>query len=342
MSLEHCRLSRYPASNEVIDQMLETITRHSTNSQSSHLSLIGHLTHHRLQNSFQPVPQHRHVITFSNSSNTSDISTSIGFAYVDTKEESDTATNTWFAPNTPPAFIRSSIHQLVKYCNALPDSPSNNVLFNYISHDYIPYIKDICTVSYEVLPHIGFIYRNTSANALDSLSHPIRARFTIQNESYVIDTIRHSDISTILTNNKYEGYPTREYVESCINCPIVGPLSRVIRVLPSIDAPVPKELGELQPVSWCFVHIGFSIGLMWTMPEYRQRGLGVVCVASVTKALFEYMEKESKNSGKVVAPHCWTQQENAGSIATFRKCGYGIVDGVAVDWIVGTLKEEFK
>ncbi|KAJ3060421.1 hypothetical protein HDU99_005934, partial [Rhizoclosmatium hyalinum] len=262
----------------------------------------------------------------------------------------------------------------MKFAATLEDAPTKNglVLFNFLDQHYVPIVKEVCNIATEFGAHNALVFTGTTLSeagelvvdkaALDALNVqaiPVGTRFTVNNEAFVMDRLRLSDVNVICRNNKYAEhdpvevweYPNRPYVELVLGDKIIGPMSRVARVLPSLHSAVPEDLGSLPPVSWCVVHVGFSIGLHWTMPEFRRKGLAVYCTASSTKAHRDFMLSESTNEVleklgiprvdfqnpqdvRTIVPHCHTELENAGSMAMFRKLGYQPVNGVAMDFVI--------
>ncbi|KAJ3071910.1 hypothetical protein HDU98_004624 [Podochytrium sp. JEL0797] len=360
-------ITRLPASNANLEHALKTIVASSRTPFG--LSFVGHLLFHRMRNeSNPPDSDSRHLVVFTDLN-----SPPKGFGFVDSKERQQTSVMFWFDTlNVDASFMRACVEKLCRFAETVADPHSPNTkqfFFGFIEAEYIPLVKELCDLTFECHPHAALVFTASTADhsaghgstrmqdsaAIDNLntiSLPVGASFQVQDETFVMDHARLGDLDIVVNNNKYPYYAP--YIERLLMDKVLGGLARVVRVVPR-GTEIPEDLSTLTAVSWCFVHYGFSIGINWTMPNFRRKGLAVLCTAAVTKSYRDFMmtphvvgllesvglptvETQDPHCFKTVVPHCYTQLENVASVPMFEKIGYVFGKGIAVDWFIGTLK----
>ncbi|ORY37792.1 hypothetical protein BCR33DRAFT_854548 [Rhizoclosmatium globosum] len=374
--------SRYDATNDNLAQIVSIVKAKTVSPTPFPLGFLSYLVYNYFKNShpFQE-PDGRHILAFSSNASSQTgsesapvlLSESIAFVIVNTRSRQRTYTEFWFDSTSPlcqdpvSPFIQSVFLQVAHFAASLPDAPidPSQIFIGFLEKRYIPAVKLLFDLTLECLPHNALVFTATTESEgklvvdqkaldhLNQLSLPIGTRFVVGNEAFVLDRMRVGDIDTITNNNKYPYY--RPYIERIMMDETVGGLGRVVRALESLDSSVPDDLGTLPPVSWCLVHLGFSIGLNWTMPLYRRKGLAVYCTAAATKAYRDFftspaatavldtlglphVDLQDSAGFNSLVPHCYTQTDNAASIPLFGRIGYVISEDVAVDWLVGSLK----
>lgn len=76
-------------------------------------------------------------------------------------------------------------------------------------------------------------------------------------------------------------------------------------------------------VGWVMTHSDGDIGALYTLEEYRGKGLA--------KTLVKHRMKKDQEAGKGVRAHAWTNGENPASEAVWRSLGWE--KGWSVKWV---------
>ncbi|KAJ3123929.1 hypothetical protein HK100_011434 [Physocladia obscura] len=229
------------------------------------------------------------------------------------------------------SFVADSFKQMYSFARDNIDGFKNNerIMFRFIAGQYIPvlqkrFVSEIREGMHKLLKHV----QHDDIGAVE-VKQP-NAKWHIGDDEFIMDLPNLTDVDTIIRNNKYE-YPA-QYVSAILDDPVLQPMARIIRHVATGNA-----------VSWCLVHKNLSLGVLWTMPAFRGRGIAKVCVAAVTDAVWTFLAGDRvagsrvpaiTSVGKTVGPHAYTLPNNTMSLKMFAGLGYRVVDGEEVDWAI--------
>ncbi|KAF0682561.1 Aste57867_25359 [Aphanomyces stellatus] len=235
----------------------------------------------------------------------------LGFTYVDDRNgASEPSLRFWFHSSVEPDTVRARAAALVDH--ALPNQRSATSSFMLMASDEIEEAKPKWPFKIYALPRDAL-----PVDAPHVFGSPWLDDAT--GEMLVMDHAIPNDAPAIVAGSSMGS--SVPYILNLIAHPLFSTFLHVVRVV-----------STGQPVAWCVVHTSFVLGLVFTEPAFRRRGLGRFAVAAAMQASSAYVA--SCDEGIYgLQPHCFITDANLASQAMFGALGFVPAVGGSNRWL---------